>query len=492
MQTIKHSTQLLQHPARQWVAGVMLAGTMLLQACGSDNNNTTTTGTQGPLVKSVSVFGINIRATAGVEDNLVRHAASILAEYLDNDEDGVPDNQLVIDNMVQRDATLVMARDFAELEAIESQVQATEYWQDLLADETIPNGSVSGEFDASYEEVLHLITHVGYANAYPESFGEQPGSTLANAMDTARGGNFQQVPASYPAGAWYTYDDTTCEYDCQVTEYVYWALTSMLGAQEFTGRLAQIEQEWRPNTRELVQSTDTAVYNLLTMPQFALPTRLPDGTYQAQQFEIQTTVTTDSANYEGGTPLNVIGANSESTCRQSADNDASACFIVNGQTAQMYGVIGNRINTTLSDLLSTQSQVTTIEMMQVPGSMDDEANLLAGRTIYNAGLDTVVRSSSVIASGGVDFFLAGNRRTVEPGAMIGVHSWAAVADDGSLIQGGDLPTDHPQHQLYIQYYTDINLADPAGFYFYTLQAAPAEGIHYMNGEDISRFGLATQ
>ena len=75
--------------------------------------------------------------------------------------------------------------------------------------------------------------------------------------------------------------------------------------------------------------------------------------------------------------------------------------------------------------------------------------------------------------------------------MIGVHSWAAEADDGSLIQGGDLPRDHAQHQLYIQYYTDINLQDPSGFYFYTLDAAPAQSIHYMSAEEIARFGIAT-
>ena len=130
-------------------------------------------------------------------------------------------------------------------------------------------------------------------------------------------------------------------------------------------------------------------------------------------------------------------------------------------------------------------------MITVPGSMDDETNLQAGRKLFAAGLNTAVLSDSLIASGGVDFFLAGNQRTVASGAMIGVHSWAAETDDGRLIQGGDLPTDHPQHQLYIQYYSDINLQDPAGFYFYTLDSAPADSIYYMTAEEMMRFGIAT-
>ena len=45
-------------------------------------------------------------------------------------------------------------------------------------------------------------------------------------MDTARGGKFTSVPASYPASAWYTYNDSTCTYTCMAVEYIYWAIRS--------------------------------------------------------------------------------------------------------------------------------------------------------------------------------------------------------------------------------------------------------------------------
>ena len=62
------------------------------------------------------------------------------------------------------------------------------------------------------------------------------------------------------------------------TEYIYWAMSSVLGAQE--NRLGEISQEWDLNTSALVQSTDTAIYALLTDPQYSFPTVLPDGTYR--------------------------------------------------------------------------------------------------------------------------------------------------------------------------------------------------------------------
>ena len=45
-------------------------------------------------------------------------------------------------------------------------------------------------FDAIHEEVLHIITLVGYANVYPIVFGECPGTVLAACLDLARGGHF--------------------------------------------------------------------------------------------------------------------------------------------------------------------------------------------------------------------------------------------------------------------------------------------------------------
>jgi len=116
------------------------------------------------------------------------------------------------------------------------------------------------------------------ATSWVLAFGEDAGTSLTNAMDIARGGRFQSVPSPYPGGAWYTYDDQTCDYGCMATEYIYWAMTSVLGAQE--NRAGEIQQEWKLNTKAKVQQMDTAIYQLLTDPQYVFPIVLPDGTYR--------------------------------------------------------------------------------------------------------------------------------------------------------------------------------------------------------------------
>jgi len=227
--------------------------------------------------RKVVVFGVDIYAVPEVEDRKLLHAANVLAQYLDNDEDGAVDNQAVMDKMLENRAFMVMWKKESDLNEFPSGREG----QDLGNDETHPSyvaDGCTGEFDAALEEVLHIVTHAGYSQVYPAVFGEKAGSALADAMDLARGGRFTTVPKTYPAGAWYTYDDRTCEYGCQITEYYYWALTSLLGAQ--ANRLDEIGQEWKLNTPLKVKDRDPKVFQLLTDPRYKTPSVLPDGTYR--------------------------------------------------------------------------------------------------------------------------------------------------------------------------------------------------------------------
>lgn len=230
--------------------------------------------------RKVVVFGIDIYAVSSVEDTKLLHTANVMAQYLDNDEDGTVDDQLVLDKMLENKVFMVMWKNENDLDNIEP--PSGREGQDLGNDETHPNfvsNGRMGEFDASLEEVLHIINSAGHSAAYPNAFGQRVGSDLANAMDIARGGQFITIPNLYPANAWYSYDDQTCDYaSCQTIEYLYWAITSMLGAQE--NRLNEIDNEWRLNTRQKVEDTDTEIFTLLTNPIYKIPTILPDGTYR--------------------------------------------------------------------------------------------------------------------------------------------------------------------------------------------------------------------
>ena len=246
-------------------------------SCKGDKNG----GNGYGFSKSATVFGIKILATKATGDAKILHAAKVMAQYLDNDEDGKVDNQAVVDQLKSVNATLVMFKDEDEADNFHYDGPDLNHAQGLWDEETIPSfnkNSSNSRFDASLEEVLHLITHEGYSEVYPE-LAEKKGSKLASAMDKARGGYFESPPANYPAGAWYSYDDKTCEYDCMITEYFYWALTSLMGGQSYPGRLNEIGHEWKLNTPEKLKTGDPDVYGILTDPQYGLPSILPDGEY---------------------------------------------------------------------------------------------------------------------------------------------------------------------------------------------------------------------
>jgi hypothetical protein len=234
--------------------------------------------------RSVNVFGVTCLSSMSVPFAKFKHMASVLAQYLDNDENGVVDDPNVVNAMIANRALMVQFVNEAEAMQILNRygnILNTFQWQEVFSFECFPQGSSQQNgFDATLEEVLHLVSAVGWANAYPSAFREQTGSELCLAMDVARGGHFNNVPNNYPSSAWYHYDDQTCDYGCQATEYFYWLLTSILDAQSYPGRRNQILNEWEPNTPARVQNTDLAGWALMHDPRFIFPTVLPDGDYR--------------------------------------------------------------------------------------------------------------------------------------------------------------------------------------------------------------------
>ena len=73
---------------------------------------------EAAFAKKTSVFGIPIYGTEQTPDEAMRHAANVMAQYLDNNEDGQPDNALVVEHMLEQGATLIMAKDEDEIGTI--------------------------------------------------------------------------------------------------------------------------------------------------------------------------------------------------------------------------------------------------------------------------------------------------------------------------------------------------------------------------------------
>ena len=268
--------------------------------CGSAENETSNTdddtpaatqevsfelgGVSDPLLgqffsKSIEVFGILIVASENTPDSKVLHAAHVMAEYLDNDEDGQVDDDAVVASMVSKQATLVMFQDENEAESsgiFDAEIPEDRGFQDLYGEET----NQSGRFDASLEEVLHLISNYGYELVYPEALGTERPTQLTEAMDLARGGYFASVPSSYPDEAWYHYDD----YDVRLSMYGRGIL--LLGVNDKAWRTSGPDTlrrdcvEWELCTPEALENGDPAITAILEEPTYKLPTVLPNGIYR--------------------------------------------------------------------------------------------------------------------------------------------------------------------------------------------------------------------
>ena len=263
--------------------------------------------------KGLTIFGINILATSEVPDEKLLHAANITAELIDNNEDGTPDNTCVT-AILSKLGGYVSMYNKAEGNSVEINQEPLDEagagGSGLGAYETLNNYADGKSHDASIEEIFHLITQRGYSRVYPKVFGESNTSTssLAKAMDTARGGeqrcakeecNWNYNNTSCPiwsdlvdsGDAWYFYADPTADYATMMTEYIYWSVSSNFGMHDSSAGRKKAKTEWCPNTNKLLKAQDPAVYKLVNNPKYAFPTVLPNASYSFYNFrtsDIQT------------------------------------------------------------------------------------------------------------------------------------------------------------------------------------------------------------
>ncbi|TDF34882.1 alpha/beta hydrolase [Alteromonadaceae bacterium M269] len=170
-----------------------------------------------------------------------------------------------------------------------------------------------------------------------------------------------------------------------------------------------------------------------------------------------------------------------------AEGDQVASFYFKGDDKKrlyMKGVIYGYTLRDIKQVLDANPQVEVLVMEEVPGSVDDEINLLASREIRKRNINTYIPRDGWVASGGTDMFLAGKERSADPSAKLGVHSWG-----GGSVAATDLPRNHSEHQKYLDYYGEMNIH--SDFYWYTLDAAPAEDIHWMTKDEIKQYLILT-
>ena len=281
----------------------------------------------------IDVFGVYVIAPEDAPIEKVQHTANVLAQYIDNDEDGVPDDPNVLRELVENNYIVPVWREEDE-DAFRDYVNThcedvvrvgasmffgdhDRYWEQGGGDSWVFGGIANanaiknggpGEGDANLEEVWHTVDD-GWYMAYPEYFGNgDPNSAISHsqnselgglddmpygqgvlsskltvATDAARGGWFEGTPNQYPDDAWYRHRNPTCGYECKVNEYFYWIIMANMDALDpgLTHACEDSKDEWNICTRDELEQKDVLAFELLNDSGFNFPTVIPDGSYRS-------------------------------------------------------------------------------------------------------------------------------------------------------------------------------------------------------------------
>jgi len=235
--------------------------------------------------KYTTVFGIHVFVNSTVvNDAKFQHTCSVIAAWMDNDQDGCVDIPAIVPKLTSIKASHVIKSRFTNnyRKAFEKFGYNFKASQDLI--EVNPQcsgtkGTINCN-DATLEEVFHVVTQ-GWELAYPKVFGNSPTkhSALTRLLDVARGGRFIKTPTKYPAKAFYTYTDQTCRYDCQAMEYLWFG---MAGYLNMTKGQSDKKKEYRYINREAIKKGDPNMVKFLTNPKFMMPTVAPTGVYNGK------------------------------------------------------------------------------------------------------------------------------------------------------------------------------------------------------------------
>ena len=254
------------------------------------------------------------------------HIANVMAQLIDNDEDGQVDDPTVVNELRRQGAVLwaPATEDEASLPPLSARTQLSGLWEAHINSCMVPQfrgasqtdrstwaatrtvtSPCSNERDATFEEMLHLLTESA-SIVYPNIWGQSAAST-AGAAVLATNGNCGwghsdtfRDPGTDECQGQYAYNDETCDERCIIVEGIYWAVASYTGGL-YTSTLAEFAQhEWLMTTPDdsmtlqpegvsnarTLQSGSPALYTLVsdtTSNGHAwLPAVVPTGVYSRQ------------------------------------------------------------------------------------------------------------------------------------------------------------------------------------------------------------------
>ncbi len=158
--------------------------------------------------------------------------------------------------------------------------------------------------------------------------------------------------------------------------------------------------------------------------------------------------------------------------------------VVSNDKVELNGSIESDTPAQFSDMLRAYPEIRQIDMIDCPGTGDDDANLALARMVRKAGIATNVPDGGSVRSGGVELFLAGAKRSAAPTAEFAVHSW--VDEDG--MEPDDFAESDPVNTEYVDYYREIGMSDDKAKAFYALtNSVPHDDALYLKPRDIAAY-----
>lgn len=253
--------------------------------------------------KKISVFGINVYKYRDADLWALTYAATVLAEYLDSDEDGAVDDPAVIAALISSDGKEGLAV-LNERGDVGSGDYKDSFWGISRVGGQACLACEGGFHQQTLEEFHHAVYH-GFEIAYPSVFGSEPGTELMLAVEQAygdceycsdcapdcvhydcqgpddcsfvegscNGASHYATPSCGPGG-------------CLAAENFYLAWTSLYGLQ--VDRCEILASEWEPCTPEAMMSDPRValLYELVSGQAasaatlgYVLPSAAPDGRY---------------------------------------------------------------------------------------------------------------------------------------------------------------------------------------------------------------------
>ena len=126
----------------------------------------------------IEVFGMYVIATDSAPTNYVILTANVLAQYIDNDEDGIPDDPAVLKYLVNENVVVPVWKEtdtaFRSTRCGRKFNFAASMYYDH--DQWAIAGNLAGiektgKWDTNLEEVWHIVTK-GWKETYPKAFGD--------------------------------------------------------------------------------------------------------------------------------------------------------------------------------------------------------------------------------------------------------------------------------------------------------------------------------